>query len=88
MKKLINMNVVREAQQVKGLLLAKLNLKRPMVIEFANKTAANLVGYAEDEIVGKIINDFMPSDVSKYHQKFIDDYLVTGKEKMINQRTA
>lgn len=44
----------------KGLLRVKLDLKQPMVIDFANKQASHLTRHSSNTLIGMKINQLMP----------------------------
>jgi hypothetical protein len=68
MKKMINDNRANGYNAEKGLLMVKLNTKKSMVITFANKSAINICGYDNKEIVGLPIDNLMPKMVSDHHK--------------------
>jgi len=51
-----------------------------------SKSAQNIFGYAEDEILGKNIKKLMPKDVSDSHQAYLGKYLKTGEENVIGSQ--
>ena len=56
MRKLNYSNKEIETASDKGLIMVKLNLKKPMPITFANKTAQRMTGFTEDELSVLTIN--------------------------------
>lgn len=51
----------------------------------ANKAACQLFDYDLTEIVGEKINMLMPSDESKRHDGYINNYITTGDKKIIGK---
>eukprot|EP01095_Lingulamoeba_sp_RSL-Kostka_P005522 TRINITY_DN1686_c0_g1_i1.p1 TRINITY_DN1686_c0_g1~~TRINITY_DN1686_c0_g1_i1.p1 ORF type:complete len:382 (+),score=120.46 TRINITY_DN1686_c0_g1_i1:736-1881(+) len=52
-------------------------------IIFFNNAAEKLFGYEEDEVLEENINILMPSPHRENHQKYINNYLRTGRAKVI-----
>jgi hypothetical protein len=71
MKKMINDNRAKGYNQEKGLLMVKLNTKKPMVITFSNKMANIICGYENNEIIGLSLDSLMPKAVSEHHKQFV-----------------
>lgn len=53
--------------QEKGLLMAHINLKRPMKITFINKAALKMTQYSMSEALLLSINSLMPKDIAESH---------------------
>ncbi len=53
------------------------------IIQFVNPAAETLFGYEVKELLGKNINQLMPSPHSELHDSYIKDYLETGNKKVI-----
>ena len=53
------------------------------IIQFVNPAAETLFGYEVKELLGKNINQLMPSPHSELHDGYIKDYLETGNKKVI-----
>jgi len=56
-------------------------------IIFWNKSAQNIFGYAEEEILGKPLNILMPEQYSNAHQKGIERINSTGESKYLGKIT-
>lgn len=52
-------------------------------IECANTALLNLVGYQEQELIGKNISMIMPSPYREHHDQYLANYLLTGKQVII-----
>eukprot|EP00347_Sterkiella_histriomuscorum_P011126 403373661 len=70
----------------KGLILAKIDLKKPMTIKFINKAACSLIHLERSKAVGIKINQLMPQLISEFHHKFIEKFMATGKNKLIDKK--
>lgn len=55
------------------------------VIQFVNPAAEILFGYQVKELLGKNINQLMPSPHRELHDSYIKDYLETGKKNVIGK---
>lgn len=55
------------------------------VIQFVNPAAEILFGYQVKELLGKNINQLMPSPHRELHDSYIKDYLETGKANVIGK---
>ena len=53
------------------------------IIQFVNPAAETLFGYEVKELMGKNINQLMPSPHRELHDSYIKDYLKTGNKKVI-----
>lgn len=53
-------------------------------IETFNEAAEIIFGYSHDEIIGKNISILMTENHADMHNKFVKDYIVTGKSKIID----
>ena len=53
-------------------------------IKYFNPAAEKLFGYHRDEVIGKNCNILMPPTYSSLHDQFINNYLKTGRSKIIN----
>jgi len=53
-------------------------------IIYSNQTAAQLLGYSLDEMVGNNVKMLVPKDVAEHHDQYIKDYIRTGKNKFID----
>jgi len=54
-----------------------------MVVD-ANAAALKLFGYARRDLLGKNINVLVPEPISTIHQKFLEKYMATGEETVVN----
>ena len=54
-----------------------------MKINFINKAALKLTQFTQDEALEMSINSLMPSSISEVHQNFVDNYMKTGKARML-----
>eukprot|EP00347_Sterkiella_histriomuscorum_P020345 403338165 len=70
----------------KGLIIANINLRKPMQIDFINKSCSKLIQYRLNEIQGMRINQLMPQIIGENHHKFLERFMSTGKCGMLNQR--
>jgi PAS domain S-box-containing protein len=55
------------------------------IIQFVNPAAETLFGYKVKELLGKNIQQLMPSPHSELHDDYIKDYLKTGNKKVIGK---
>eukprot|EP01124_Arcella_intermedia_P033658 TRINITY_DN8132_c0_g1_i1.p1 TRINITY_DN8132_c0_g1~~TRINITY_DN8132_c0_g1_i1.p1 ORF type:complete len:614 (+),score=168.51 TRINITY_DN8132_c0_g1_i1:789-2630(+) len=55
------------------------------VVLLFNKAAENAFGYKESDIVGKNVNILMTKSQAKKHNSYIQNYLLTGKAKIIGR---
>ena len=55
------------------------------IIQFVNPAAETLFGYEGKELMGKNINQLMPSPHKELHDSYIKDYLETGKTNVIGK---
>ncbi|GIL43455.1 hypothetical protein Vafri_932 [Volvox africanus] len=54
------------------------------IIQLANKNACSLLGYGKGELDGKNINIIMPPPFSQRHNRYIRQYIQTGRERVIS----
>ncbi|GFR41359.1 hypothetical protein Agub_g2042 [Astrephomene gubernaculifera] len=54
------------------------------IIQLANKNACSLLGYGKGELDGKNINTIMPPPFSQRHNRYIRQYIQTGRERVIS----
>lgn len=52
-------------------------------MQIVNPAAANLFGYAPDELIGQNVSVIAPSPHRKQHDSYINKYMETGKRKII-----
>ena len=57
------------------------------VIDTANQAVENMFGYRADELIGRNVSVLMPEPYRDEHDGYIDKYLMTGKGRLINNRT-
>ena len=69
----------------KALIIAKLDLKKPMEIKFINKTGCSLIQFDRTQAIGLKINQIMPQIIQENHAKFIDKFMSTGRTKLLNK---
>lgn len=70
----------------RGLILAKINLNKPMKISFINQKAAKLIKYKQKEAVGLPINSLMPKLISDNHHLMVSNFLKKGNTAIINKK--
>ncbi|CDW74974.1 pas pac sensor signal transduction histidine kinase [Stylonychia lemnae] len=73
------------AGREKGLILSKIDLKKPMEIKFINKTGCSLIQVDRNKAIGLKINQFMPQIIQENHSKFIDKFMNTGRTNLLNK---
>ena len=66
--------------------MVAINLKKTMKITFINKAALKLVQYSMNEALNLSINSLMPLFIAEAHQKFMDEFMSTGKTRMLKTR--
>jgi PAS domain S-box-containing protein len=54
------------------------------VIVDANMSALKMLGYARRELVGKNIDNVVPDPIAGVHQRFLEKYIATGEETVVN----
>lgn len=54
------------------------------IVVDANPAACKLFGYMRREIVGKNINTLIPPPMSHVHQRWLQMYMASGAEKIVN----
>lgn len=52
-------------------------------IKYFNPAASKMFGYSSDEVIGHNVKLLMPSMYAANHDKFLNDYLKTGRAKII-----
>jgi len=62
-----------------GIVVADNNLK----IKYVNKEIKKIFEYDEEELIGKNVKILMPNEVSQNHDKYIENYVRTGKGKIL-----
>ncbi len=55
------------------------------IVEFYNKSAGEMFGYAENEIIGKNVNLLMTRSDALAHDDYLRAYMKTGKSKIIGK---
>jgi PAS domain S-box-containing protein len=53
------------------------------IISLINHAVTRLFGFSEKELVGKPITRIIPNTVAEHHQKYIENYLETGEQRVI-----
>lgn len=53
------------------------------IVQTFNPAAEQMFGYKSDEVIGRNVNMLMPSGNKKHHDEYINNYLETGKAKII-----
>eukprot|EP00347_Sterkiella_histriomuscorum_P011309 403372943 len=85
-KKISNLTNENDTLSDKGLIIANLSLNKPMQIDFINKSCSRLIHYSQIEAQGLKINQLMPFIIGENHHLFLDKFMATGKNGMLNQR--
>ncbi len=57
------------------------------VIDTINHAVEKMFGYEPDDLIGQNVSVLMPEPYGKEHDRYIHRYLVTGKGRLINNRT-
>jgi len=55
------------------------------IVQFFNQSAMELFGFSKEEVVGKNVTMLMPDRYAKKHDQYIENYLQTGKAKIIGK---
>lgn len=55
------------------------------ILQSVNSAAERIFGYSSSEIVGQNVNILMPEPYRKEHSNYINDYLLTGKAKLVGK---
>lgn len=55
------------------------------MIMHANEEVEYQLGFTKDEVIGKNITCIMPNSIAFHHQKFLQRYLDTGKQRMVDK---
>ncbi|CDW73414.1 pas pac sensor signal transduction histidine kinase [Stylonychia lemnae] len=85
-KKIATFNREQDFTNEKGLLIATLDMKKPMEVEFINKNCMKLIQYKQQEAIGMKVNSLMPQQIAENHHKFIQRFMSTGRYGVINQK--
>jgi PAS domain S-box-containing protein len=56
------------------------------MIEQANRAAENVFGYREEELLNRNVSTLVGPEHKEHHDRYIEDYLRTGIEKVIGKR--
>lgn len=78
---LVHQNVLDTAAE------AIISIDSSGMIHRFNRSAVNLFGYAEDEVLGKSVNLLMPRAEADKHDDYIQRYLNTGEKRVIGKIT-
>lgn len=80
-------NGLRTLEQLNAILdgsaLAIITIDETGAIELFNTAAAKMFGYSASEVSGQDINMLMPEPYASEHTQYIDNYIATGKKKII-----
>lgn len=53
------------------------------IVEYFNKSAEQLLGFAKAEVIGQNVKKLMPSPYHEEHDQYLRSYLQTGQRKVI-----
>lgn len=86
----INEKAVKEKEHIlQGILDsaadAIINIDTSGKILAFNRSAENMFGYKEDEIIQQSVTQLMPTEHGNNHQQYIEQYLLTGKSSIIGK---
>lgn len=56
-----------------------------MDIQLINKEGCEIIDFEKEEAIGMKLNTIMPQIISDNHQKFINQFIQTGKSKIISK---
>jgi len=62
---------------------AIITIDRHGIIQSANAATSAVFSYLPEELIGKSINILIPGEHNNTHQTYIDNYMITGKSKVI-----
>lgn len=65
---------------------AMITINEKTQIELVNRSAESMFGYNQNELIGKNVNMLLPFPFNVNHDKYLLNYLETGKSKIMNSR--
>lgn len=73
----------REKSIRENMLEALITINQQGIMESCNASAENIFGYNRDELIGQNVSMLMPTPHREHHDEYIQNYLTTGKAKII-----
>ena len=67
-----------------GSVFAIITIDESGIISLFNTAAVKMFGYSASEVVGQDVNILMPDPYASEHRQYVDNYIATGKKKIID----